>query len=185
MFRKFTDDDGDVSEVGMGSDSEIDAALNATVSPRLRGPLTRSSVKPKLLFSSSKPQSIVDEEEAPTDIEELSGNETPVAQTDELLATPTAPKFAPRSPPTTTRSKRSDKDIGTCISPDFSSQFPFGTDGAGDSSPPTRSRGRGGKISPFDTWKRTKATTSSGTKRSGDTITRSGGDNKRLRGNAA
>lgn len=169
----------------MGSDTEIDAALDATVPARLRGPLTRSSIKPRLLFAPSKPQAVVDEEEAITDIDEPSGSETPKCQSKELPATPSAPRFAPASPPTTVRGKKSGKKVERHISPVLKSRTPFGSDGS-DDLPTTRSGVRG-KASPFDGWKRTKATSSShGTKREGDTITRSGGDiTKRLRGHAS
>ncbi|KAG9248712.1 hypothetical protein BJ878DRAFT_412166 [Calycina marina] len=81
-------------------------------------PLTRSAVKPRLLFPSPEQKKaraqkspIADEdEEAVTDIEdpELA---TPAEEQAKFIATPKASKFAPVSPPTTLRATRS-KDVG-------------------------------------------------------------------------
>ena len=78
--------------------------------------MTRSSIKPRLLFPSSqqirakerKSQLSEDDEEAITDIEEHEVS-TP-AEEQHVVATPKAPKFAPASPPTTGRATRS-KDV--------------------------------------------------------------------------
>jgi hypothetical protein len=59
------------------SETEIDAQLEESLPSRLRGPLTRSSIKPRLLFPTAqqvkaremRSQATEDEEEAVTDIE--------------------------------------------------------------------------------------------------------------------
>lgn len=104
MFKKFNVEDEDEDQL---SDTEIDNELHR--------PLTRSSIKPRLLFPS--PQQVKakekiahlseDDEEAVTDIEEH-GVSTPAE--DAIISTPKATKFAPASPPTTVRATRS-KDV--------------------------------------------------------------------------
>lgn len=189
IFRKFADDDGDLAQNQTASDEELDAELDATVSPRLRGPLTRSSIKPRLLFPSTKQtvkDSLInadDDEEAVTDVEDHSnGNATPMGQTDQTVITPKAPRFAPVSPPTTGRATRSSKKADRGVSP-----TPPSPSMASDDEVYSRmhaTRGRAGNISPFDSWQRTKRSSSGPSKkREGEAITRSGGDiSKRLRG---
>ena len=156
-FRKFNDTEEVVSGV-VDDDAEIDAALEADLPSRLRRPLTRSSVKPRLLFPTpeqlrareTRSQATEDEEEAATDIEEPNHLSTPKGQMDDVVATPMAPKFAPASPPTTTRVTRSRQmDItgsptqverDRSLSP-FHQSFSLGRDG-----PPTRGRKRGGEF---------------------------------------
>ena len=141
--------------------------LDATVPSRLRGPLTRSSMKPRLLFPTQKQLADKDreynaaDEEADTDIEEGNDNMTPSLNTDKV-ATPRAPRFAPVSPPSTqartTRSKKVSSDDDMAAS-SFSSL---------------------GSAAPFDSWQRTKP---KGQKRDSDAIdTFSTGNHKRLRG---
>lgn len=150
---------------------EADGGLDAAVESRLRRPMTRSSIKPRLLFPVPTPTpaqqepSSIDEEEAETDIEE------PVPAKDEMDVeeeqpqtpsdlvdvpdTPVAPKFAPTmqvTPPTTQRTTR------------------HGTKSADDTTPMKPLRGK--KRSPFDGWRRIKnGSESSGSKRSGDSLT--------------
>lgn len=147
---------------------DMDDELDATVPSRLRGPLTRSSMKPRLLFptaaqlAANNPED-VEAEEADTDIEEGSSMSALVYNEEKMAATPRAPRFAPVSPPTTvarvTRSKKISSDDGMA-GPSFSTMT--------------------GPTSPFESWQRTKP---QGQKREGEAITRSGGDyHKRLRG---
>lgn len=131
----------------------------------MKRPLTRSSVKPRLLFppaqagEESKDEN--DDEEAATDIEdhvlagmeEESKPETPMELINEAPGTPEAPRYAPASPPMTTRTTR------------------FGSKKAADSSTPMKPQ-RSGKRSPFDSWRRVKggSQSSTGHKRSGDEL---------------
>lgn len=118
--------------------------------------VTRSSIKPRLLFpAQEKPQPSheTDEEEAPTDIEdnvdpvdakpEEQQSETPQESEEKSTPdTPTAPRFAPASPPSTSRATRSKKLVA-------------------EETPAKRT----GRRSPFDSWRRTKAGTPHGHKR--------------------
>jgi len=111
MFRKFVDEDGDGAAIGGDNDA---AELDPSLPSRPRGPTTRSSFKPRLLFppsnQASKDQHNTEDEEADTDIEEpVRGSLTPSKEVDDLVATPTAPRFAPVSPPGTSRATRSKK----------------------------------------------------------------------------
>jgi hypothetical protein len=174
MFRKFTDD-SDPQSVGETSDAVLNAELDSTVPARLRGPLTRSSIKPRLLFPTSeqlaakaqKSQIAHDDEEAVTDIED-SKFSTPVAQLEKPSSPPGAPKFSHLSPPTTTRATRSTKRVGKGKT---ESARPLTPTMSTDERSATES------ISPFDGWKRTKVSTSAhGKKREGDMISRDGGE---------
>jgi hypothetical protein len=119
----------------------------------LNRPLTRSSVKPRLLFQNDKTDEQIEEEEAVTDVEENEEPhfpETPSASKPERACTPEAPRFAPASPPSTRRVTRSTNklpDEGTPIKPP-------------------------GKRSPFDSWRRTKegVVKSPSRKRSADSV---------------
>jgi len=110
MFKKFITEDEDEEQL---SDTEIDAEVQQFGSSTLHRPLTRSSIKPRLLFPSpqqvkakeKKSQLSEDDEEAITDIEEHEFS-TPAEEQD-VVVTPKAPKFAPASPPTTGRATRS------------------------------------------------------------------------------
>lgn len=156
FFRKFSDlDNEDLEEL---EDDEND------VEARLARPLTRSSIKPRLLFQTPKTQEMIDEEEAATDVEEDDDEQTeeeveipevPVPQTPakrrvKHAATPEAPKFAPVSPPDTRRTTRSTNKLI-------------------DEATPVKGRS---KSSPFDSWRRTKEhKASGGQKRHADALT--------------
>ncbi|PSR97407.1 hypothetical protein BD289DRAFT_480087 [Coniella lustricola] len=122
----------------------------------------RPTVKPRLLFPSSKPtkeNELIAEEEAETDIEEQQAAEvsTPTEAIVDKVNTPKAPKFAPASPPATARTTRSKKIIA-------------------DEPTPAKVKGkRASGRSPFDGWQRTKSSPSTaahGIKRSGDHLAR-------------
>lgn len=119
----------------------------------LTRPLTRASIKPCLLFQTTKTYEQIEEEEAVTDVEdnedELDIPATPSILKKERAGTPEAPRFAPASPPSTRRVTRSTNKLG-------------------DESTPIKPPG---KRSPFDAWRRTKDTVKSPSrKRSGDSI---------------
>lgn len=155
--------------------------MDATVPARLRGRLTRSSIKPRLLFPTPEQTAVReknsqftddDDEEAVTDIEEpLNDASTPIEQDDGFAITPTAPRFAPFSPPSTARATRSGKRVDDGGSSPLTAAFEEDVDAG-----PAQGR-RGGKASPFDSWKRTKVTVASQSKkREGETIERAGGE---------
>ncbi|KAL6818485.1 hypothetical protein GGI42DRAFT_7206 [Trichoderma sp. SZMC 28013] len=148
FFRKFSefDDEEELEEL----DSDIETHFSK--------PLTRSSIKPRLLFPAKAPapktKDMLEEEEAATDVEEaveaekpsakIEIVETPAKAKEERAQTPDAPKYAPASPPETRRTTRSTNKLSA------------------DSAPIKRT----GKKSPFDSWIRTKEHTNrSGTKR--------------------
>lgn len=156
IFRKFkdapdvTDRAGGSIGNGQESDSEIGADMDEGVSSNLRRPLTRSTVKPRLLFPSAqqvkaretRSQYTEDEEEAVTDIESDDHMlTTPIDQVKAIGATPKAPRYAPASPPTTVRATRS-RDVALS-----SPACPSSDDGY---------RVSAGSVSPFDSWARTK-----------------------------
>lgn len=121
----------------------------------------RPNVKPRLLFPStkaSKENEIFEDEEAETDIEEhakpaVEEAVTPEVDVEEKVDTPKAPKFAPASPPTTSRATRSKKLIF-------------------DEPTPIKLKGARSGISPFDGWRRTKNSpnTSAPIKRAGEPL---------------
>ena len=138
----------------------------------LEYPLTRSSIKPRLLFPTSqqikakeaRSQVTEDEEEATTDIEDPSAMDE-----EEKITTPKPPRFAPASPPTTARVTRS-KDV-LMSSP----ARPASDD---EIVPPGAPRTpRGGKLSPFDGWSQSKSI-AGGKKRGGEALTKARGAKK-------
>lgn len=143
FWRKFADD----------TEEELDQEA------RLARPLTRSSVKPRLLFPPKQPkQSELDleDEEAATDVEDevkerMAGPipQTPIKSRRETAKTPEAPRYAPVSPPETRRSTRSTNKL------------------SGEETPvkvPKR------QPSLFDSWPRTKEHKATSTKRAGDDL---------------
>lgn len=153
-FRKYAD----LGETAAGDRELLDGAdggLESVVETRV----TRSTVKPRLLFPTKKQEKskeLDEDEEAVTDIEdhvladlEHEKPSTPMdLESEEGLATPKAPKYAPASPPTTARTTR------------------FGNKKAADTTPKAKARG---KRSPFDGWRRTKGgVEGQNNKRSGD-----------------
>ncbi|KPM34351.1 hypothetical protein AK830_g12222 [Neonectria ditissima] len=148
FFRKFSDNDNeDMEEL---EDDEADDEA------RLARPLTRSSIKPRLLFQTAKTEAMLEEEEAATDVEDhlvdelVEEPQTPGKPRHERASTPEAPKFAPVSPPDTRRTTRSTNKLA-------------------DQSTPVKPTGR---KSPFDAWRRTKEhKATSAPKRQGDSLT--------------
>jgi hypothetical protein len=185
VFRKFSDVDDDTESQPAVDETEaaFDAELDAAVPARLRGPLTRSSIKPRLLFPTAEQTAVRekkfqltdDDEEAITDIEEPpNGFSTPVDTDDMLATTPTAPKFAPYSPPATARATRSAKKVTYGGSSPLTPGMTFDDDA---DIGPVHSGRRGGKSSPFAGWSRTKSgVTGHGKKREAEPISRAGGE---------
>ncbi|OHF00253.1 hypothetical protein CORC01_04442 [Colletotrichum orchidophilum] len=149
IFRKFAEPEDEDDEEGSSSES------------RLRRPLTRSAMKPRLLFpvapKAPATGTTLEEEEAITDIEDHHLEEdpeveatpgTPVEVEEEAPSTPKAPKFGQTvaTPPDTRRTTRSGlkKEEATPIK-------------------------RKSRQSPFDDWPRVKS-------RQGSTVTKRAGD---------
>ncbi|KAI2780999.1 hypothetical protein F4815DRAFT_468685 [Daldinia loculata] len=172
IFRKFSSSE-DVDSDESSSESEEVELSRAQSHERLR-PLTRSSIKPRLLFPTkgknvAKPTT--DDEEAATDIEdhvfndveeedEIEAPTTPTAKVAEKPGTPTAPRFAPASPPSTVRTRRTALHAKAVESP----------------MKVTKSR------SPFDGWRRSKSRAAAhGQKREGEDLARPNESSKRQR----
>lgn len=178
MFRKFADD-----KVEFDPQIETDAEdLEQGLSQRLRRPLTRSAIKPRLLFPPAQRAQATDshnteDEEADTDIEERDEVSTPTAQVHDITATPKAPRFAPFTPPTTVRATRS-KKVDMSSSP----AGPPSDDGMNDdaaTSPMLRSARLSGRLSPFEDWSRGRTGTKDSKKRGTESL--SGGTAKKAR----
>ncbi|KAK4249519.1 hypothetical protein C7999DRAFT_39350 [Corynascus novoguineensis] len=157
QFRKFTDMDEPSNREGL---DEGEGGLESAVESPTKRHFTRSSIKPRLLFpmeNSDEPAVPNEDEEAATDIEDhvLAGLEadkleTPGDMIDEAPATPAAPRYAPASPPTTTRTTR------------------FGSKKSAEPTPKPKPPA---KRSPFDSWRRVKGCSqTTGHKRSGDDL---------------
>ncbi|KAI1429888.1 hypothetical protein F5Y12DRAFT_343074 [Xylaria sp. FL1777] len=172
MFRKFADDnDADSSSQAEGDEATEDP--NAQT--RRNRPMTRSSIKPRLLFPPAPKgkkvaATTVEDEEAVTDIEdnvfgdsqaaaETDGPQTPAQVAKGKLGTPDAPRFGPASPPSTGRATRS-------------------TDKLRGGDTPIKAKGP----SPFDGWRRSKSRAlPQGQKREGDSLAKSPASTKRQR----
>ncbi|RYP50411.1 hypothetical protein DL768_004086 [Monosporascus sp. mg162] len=171
VFRKFPDST-DANSVGQ-PETDVDEETAGTPERRR---ITRSSIKPRLLFPpAGKDREVGDtvneDEEAATDIEDPASNDadaadtdipaTPLGLVDEQADTPKAPRFAPASPPSTSRTTR------------------FGSKLEADATPmkkPTKAR------SPFDGWRRSKRTAEThGQKRAADPLDGSDEASKRQR----
>jgi len=153
IFKKFEDDEDATSG---GHDEEgAPAEDSSAVSKRL----TRSSIKPRLLFppDATEEDGADEDEEADTEIEdgpvdekEADVPETPLELVEVAPDTPKAPKFAPASPPTTARATRSGNKAADELTP--------------------MKPARGGKRSPFDGWRQTKSGSGGGHKRPADEL---------------
>ncbi|KAI1100798.1 hypothetical protein F4804DRAFT_34043 [Jackrogersella minutella] len=183
VFRRFESDE-DADNVD-GEGESIGAELGSISSPerleRTR-PLTRSAIKPRLLFPSSHKVSKVkavtkatsEDEEAVTDVEDhvledvakedppttAGVVETPAAMIFEKAETPVAPRFAPASPPSTVRATRASARIQAIETP----------------------MKLGKSRSPFDGWRRSKSRAAPhGQKREGEALTGHNDVSKRQR----
>ncbi|KAI5923399.1 hypothetical protein F4810DRAFT_205273 [Camillea tinctor] len=147
FFRKFSDFHEASSE--LLDDEDAEGAPHR--------PMTRSSVKPRLLFppagkgkapatTATTATSTIEDEEADTDIEDhvfntthddhLEVPETPVKAAHQKLDTPEAPRFGPTSPPSTVRATRSTTKL-------LAEETPM--------------KKMGKPRSPFDGWRRSKS----------------------------
>ncbi|OAQ74008.1 hypothetical protein VFPPC_13119 [Pochonia chlamydosporia 170] len=151
FFRKFSEQD----------QPEENGDSDAAGESHLSRPLTRASVKPRLLFPTQRTAE-EDDEEALTDVEDMAMIEEAAPQTPKKAhsvpaKTPEAPKYAPVSPPDTKRTTRSANKL---------------------SDTPMKPTGR---KSPFDSWPRTKEhkSQSPAPKRAGEAL--ASGTTKRTR----
>ena len=146
---------------------------------------TRSSIKPRLLFPTKqqiqeRTLPIIDDEEAPTDIEDPQDHEMTDPENEKEIVTPVkASIFSPPTPPTTGHATRAAMKKSAF-------DLPSGPPEPVEAVPYER---RGKKVSPFDGWARTKAGTSGpggkGKKREGEAMEKTGGvaGSKKVRGN--
>lgn len=158
IFRKFSSSDDLESAEGEGVDAE---SYDTPSSDRIR-PLTRSSIKPRLLFppkGKAVAKTTTEDEEAATDIEDHILGEaedhvmevpvTPSGKLDEKPETPVAPRFAPASPPSTIRATRASTRLQA------------------SETPVKQHKPR----SPFDGWRRSKSRAAThGQKREGEPL---------------
>ncbi|CEJ91717.1 hypothetical protein VHEMI07410 [[Torrubiella] hemipterigena] len=141
FFRKFSEDEDELQ----GDDSDAQFVQ----------PLSRSSIKPRLLFPQEKSAEALEEEEATTDVEDNIKSQvrqtpaTPSKAKSTHVETPEAPRFAPISPPDSKRATRSTNRVQELATP-------------------SKSKGR---KSPFDSWPRIKDPRGqASTKRVGETL---------------
>lgn len=148
FFRKFSEYEAEELDELQADEEDVEAYLNR--------PLTRSSIKPRLLFQKTKTVEEIEEEEAVTDVEdELEQEQTAEivpqtprkSQSKERANTPEAPKL-PVSPPDTRRITRS---INKLL----------------DEGTPIKAPGQ---RSPFDSWRRTKEPNKESRKRAGESL---------------
>ncbi|KAI9762153.1 MAG: hypothetical protein M4579_000633 [Chaenotheca gracillima] len=199
IFRKFDESDDELGEAE--SDGSLSGNLGAgdlnDGAQELSRPLTRSAIKPRLLFPTeqqrltrsrkqTKPQPVIqaevdDDEEALTDIDELTQNGSKhfddCGDTSMIDAAGVPLPLSPTTPV--------DELASSTHASDPTSSTPFsGRKATPETSPadvepdelglPVPKRGK--KVSPFDGWSRTKpGVGGKGKKRGGDVIERSGG----------
>ncbi|KAK5626338.1 hypothetical protein RRF57_002053 [Xylaria bambusicola] len=171
LFRKFADDNDEESSSQAEDDEAADLDLNGQT--RRNRPLTRSSIKPRLLFPPAKGKKVtsstIEDEEAVTDIEdnvfndeqaaEVEAPQTPARVAKGKVETPNAPRFGPASPPSTGRATRS-------------------TDKLRGGDTPMKAKGP----SPFDGWRRSKSRAlPQGQKRDADQLAKPPASAKRQR----
>ncbi|KAI1769379.1 hypothetical protein GGR53DRAFT_474099 [Hypoxylon sp. FL1150] len=175
IFRKFSS--GDEADLADEADAEdVDSEFGTAASRKRLRPVTRSSIKPRLLFppKHKEPANPVaeynEDEEAATDIEEHVQEDAEEDQVEEPVtpgktiaakpSTPVACKFVPSSPPTTVRTTRTMSRVHV------------------DDTPikPPKSH------SPFDGWRRSKSRAGPhGQKRAGEALPRPDEVSKRQR----
>lgn len=153
MFRRFTPDPDHANL------SSEETEIEGSASPRRR-PLTRSSVKPRLLFPTEKQrrERELAEEEALTEIEDAHR----VEKKEKKPITPVKESFAaPATPPTTGHATRS----ATKQAAIYNGGTHFGPSAPElviEDLPSSTERRPRKKTSPFDVWQRTKAVSSAG-----------------------
>ena len=177
IYRKFPNDGSEHNDTNNHGDSERQSSS-------IR-PLTRSSIKPRLLFPTKqqvheRTVSTVDDEEAPTDIEDRQDHEMTDPEDQQQVTTPVkASVFSPTTPPTTGHATRAATKKANFDSPPDPPELVEAI----------RHGRHGKKASPFDGWARTKADTGEiggkGKKREAEAMEKTEGlaGSKRFRGN--
>ena len=144
IYRNFPNDSSEHNDTNLEHSERESSSIR---------PLTRSSIKPRLLFPPKQTAPIVDDEEAPTDIENPQEHEMTDPEDNTSVTTPVkASIFSPPTPPTTGHATRA-------ITRKTAFDLPL------DPPEPVEAvsyERRGKKVSPFDGWARTKAGTSGG-----------------------
>ena len=140
IYRKFPKDGNDMIE----DDSEVDSSGV--------GPLTRSAIKPRLLFPTreqlrQRETTDLDDEEATTDIEGSHNGVVTDADEEQVTTPVMQTTFSPATPPTTVHATRS----STKRAPESTEVISY----------------KGKKVSPFDGWSRTKASATTAAKGGG------------------
>lgn len=145
VYRKFPNDSSEHNHTNNPEHSECESSF-------IR-PLTRSSIKPRLLFPPKQTAPIIDDEEAPTDIESPQDHEMTDPEDKTAVTTPVKVSiFSPPTPPTTGHATRA---ITKKTAFDLRLDPPEPVEAVSYER-------RGKKVSPFDGWARTKAGTSGG-----------------------
>lgn len=174
IFRKFSSNED--LDSASEADDEVDAELGSAKESRQQRALTRSSIKPRLLFpTASKGKDVemttTEDEEAVTDIEDhalvdvekedqMEAPATPKGIVAKKPQTPVAPRFAPASPPSTVRATRASTRLNAEDTPIR----------------PAKPR------SPFDSWRRSKGRSGGhGQKREGEALAGQNEASKRQR----
>jgi hypothetical protein len=187
IFRRFSDPEQDRSSSACTDISEAPGqrTLKRQAGESAQRPLTRSSIKPRLLFPTEdqireREEAAADDvdEDAVTDIEMPNASSPPKDKGKaHEMQTPTKTRFKPVTPPTTARVTRTKKAAVAQPTPipeeeeDEPEPISLGTD---DTFPAKKT-----SKSPFDSWQRTKA----GRKRPGE-ASESMGAGKRTRSSA-
>ncbi|KAH9885533.1 hypothetical protein F4778DRAFT_760806 [Xylariomycetidae sp. FL2044] len=169
IFRKFSEGESEDEDEAEAGEDLIDVTNTETRR------VTRSSIKPRLLFPSKEKGKGVsnEDEEAVTDIEDhvlsdpqdtcLTLPATPAKRMARTPDTPEAPRFAPASPPTTARTTRTGDKLGA------------------DDTPMKRTS-KAKRGSPFDDWRVSKSRSHRhGQKRGGEALPEADSTSKRHR----
>ena len=181
IYRKF--------EVDPDDDESGDMTVATAHGSAGHRPLTRSSIKPRLLFPTKSPHQTeqvdvnITDEEAVTDIEDPHAHDSDMTELapeteEEALVTPVKPSFIPTSPPTTGRATRASIKKAALDS------SPMGPEPVEVNPRFVVKHGR--TASPFDNWRRTKASGAGGAKsrkREGDSLEREADEGKRTKSN--
>ena len=181
IYRKF--------EVDPDDHESDDMAVPTAQGSTGHRPLTRSSIKPRLLFPTTPqtetehPDIGITDEEAITDIEDPHAHDSDLTELapdteEEALVTPVKLSFTPTSPPSTGRATRASTRKAALDS------SPTGPEPA--EAKPRFVVKHGRTASPFDNWRRTKAGaagSSKGKKRAGESLEKDADESKRARSN--
>ena len=181
IYRKF--------EADPDNHESDDMAVTTAQGSTGHRPLTRSSIKPRLLFpitpkpEMEQPETGITDEEAVTDIEDPHAHDSDMTELapeteEEALVTPVKPSFTPTSPPSTSRATRASTKKAALDS------SPMGPEPA--EAKPRFVVKHGRTASPFDSWRRTKASAASGgkgKKREGESLEMEAGESKRAKSN--